>query len=106
MQIEFLVSRWGGDENSLGSYTYDGVGKPHEVYEKLRIPVDNLFFAGEATSMAYPGTVHGAFATGLMAAEDCKMHVAGRLSELDLCPAMAGEEAASAVSVPLLISRI
>ncbi|CAA6671771.1 unnamed protein product [Spirodela intermedia] len=102
--IQYLVSRWGADENSLGSYTYDGVGKSHDVYEKLRIPVDNLFFAGEATSMAYPGTVHGAFATGLMAAEDCRMHVAGRHADLDLCPAM-GEEAAS-VSVPLLISRM
>ncbi|XP_078428830.1 polyamine oxidase 3-like isoform X2 [Wolffia australiana] len=102
--MQYLVSRWGGDENSLGSYSYDGVGKAHEVYEKLRIPVDNLFFAGEATSAAYPGTVHGAFSTGVMAAEDCKMLVSGRLSELDLCPAMAAEE--PAVSVPLLISRM
>ncbi|MQM03536.1 hypothetical protein Taro_036319 [Colocasia esculenta] len=102
--IDYLVSHWGTDENSLGSYSYDGVGKSHALYEKLRIPVDNLFFAGEATSMPYPGTVHGAFATGLMAAEECKMRVAERHDDLELYPVMA-EEMAS-VSVPLLISRM
>ncbi|KAI8009242.1 Polyamine oxidase 2 [Camellia lanceoleosa] len=73
MQIQYLVSRWGMDENSLGSYSYDAVGKPHDLYERLRIPVDNLFFAGEATSVDYPGSVHGAYSTGLMAAEDCRI---------------------------------
>uniref|UniRef100_A0A1D1ZGQ1 Putative polyamine oxidase 2 n=2 Tax=Anthurium amnicola TaxID=1678845 RepID=A0A1D1ZGQ1_9ARAE len=102
--IQYLVSHWGTDENSLGSYSYDGVGKSHSLYEKLRIPVDNLFFAGEATSMSYPGSVHGAFSTGLMAAEDCRMRVVERYTDLDLYPAM-GDEMAS-VSVPLLISRM
>ena len=72
MQIHFLVSHWGKDINSLGSYSYDMVGKPHDLYEKLRVPVDNLFFAGEETSVDFPGSVHGAFATGVMAAEDCR----------------------------------
>ncbi|GAU12610.1 hypothetical protein TSUD_132190 [Trifolium subterraneum] len=61
--------------NSLGSYSYDQVGKPHELYERLRVQVDNLFFAGEATSMSYTGSVHGAYSTGTMAAEDCRMRV-------------------------------
>ncbi|XP_076918222.1 polyamine oxidase 2-like, partial [Bidens hawaiensis] len=102
--IQHLVSRWGSDVNSLGSYSYDAVGKPHDLYEKLRIPVDNLFFAGEATSADYPGSVHGAYHTGQMAAEDCRMRVQG-YGELDLLhPAMGGEDAPA--SVPLLISRI
>ncbi|XP_076937899.1 polyamine oxidase 2-like [Bidens hawaiensis] len=79
-------------------------GKHHDLYEKQRIPVDNLFFAGEATSADYPGSVHGAYHTGQMAAEDCRIRVQA-YGELDLLhPAMGGEEAPA--SVPLLISRI
>ncbi|XP_042375561.1 polyamine oxidase 3-like isoform X1 [Zingiber officinale] len=106
--IQYLVSHWGSDENSLGSYSYDAVGKPREYFERLRIPVDNLFFAGEATSIKYTGTVHGAFSTGLIAAEECRMRVLEKYGNPDTLemfhPAM-GEEAAS-ISVPLLISRM
>lgn len=108
-QIQYLVSHWGTDENSLGSYTYDGVGKSRDLFEKLRIPVDNLFFAGEATCIKYTGTVHAAYSTGLRAAEECRMRVLERYGDLNSLemtfhPVMA-EEAAS-VSVPLLISRL
>ncbi|XP_010551427.1 PREDICTED: probable polyamine oxidase 2 isoform X2 [Tarenaya hassleriana] len=99
--VQYLVSRWGSDINSLGSYSYDIVGKPHEFYEQLRVPVDNLFFAGEATSMSYSGSVHAAYSTGLMAAEDCRMRVLERYGELDL-----SEAEDESVSIPLLISRM
>lgn len=102
--IQYLVSRWGSDKNSLGSYSYDTVGKSHDLYERLRIPIDNLFFAGEATSALYPGSVHGAFSTGQMAAEDCRMRVLERYGELDLFQPVMGEE--TPFSVPLLISRM
>ena len=103
MQIQSLVSRWGSDINSLGSYSFDKVGMPHDLYEKLSIPVDNLFFAGEATSVDYPGSAHGAYSTGLEAAEACRMRVLERYGELDLFQAVAGEESAS---VLLQISRL
>nr|KYP37204.1 putative polyamine oxidase 2 [Cajanus cajan] len=102
--IQYLVSRWGSDINSLGSYSYDAVGKSHELFERLRVPVDNLFFAGEATSMSYTGSVHGAFSTGMMAAEDCRMRVLERYGELDLFQPAMGEEAS--LSIPLQISRM
>ncbi|CAN0897442.1 Polyamine oxidase 2 [Linum grandiflorum] len=102
--IQHLVSHWGTDINSLGSYSYDLVGKPHELYEKLRVPVDNMFFAGEATSMNFPGSIHGAYSTGLMAAEDCRMRVLERYGEVDLFqPVMGGE---GLVSIPINISRL
>lgn len=104
LQIQHLVSRWGSDVNSLGSYSYDIVGKPHHLFERLRIPVDNLFFAGEATSINYPGSVHGAYSTGLMAAEDCRMRVLEHYGDLDLLQAIMVDEAP--LSVPLLISRM
>ncbi|XP_027064374.1 polyamine oxidase 2 isoform X1 [Coffea arabica] len=102
--IQYLVSHWGADENTLGSYSYDMVGKSHDLYERLRIPVDNLFFAGEATSFEYPGSVHGAYSTGLMAAEDCRMRVLERYGELDILHPVMGED--PPISVPLLISRM
>ncbi|KAF6150598.1 hypothetical protein GIB67_022210 [Kingdonia uniflora] len=100
--IRYLVSHWGTDIDSLGSYTYDTVGKPHDLYERLRIPVDNIFFAGEAMSINYPGTVHGAFSTGVLAAEDCRMRVLERYGERNFFNSVMGEE----TSVPLLISRM
>ncbi|KAG1348187.1 Amine oxidase family protein [Cocos nucifera] len=103
--IQHLVSRWASDVNSLGSYSYDAVGKPHELYERLRNPVDNLFFAGEATSFKYSGSVHGAFSTGQLAAEECRMHVLENYGGLDTFYPNMGEEMASA-SIPLLISRM
>ncbi|PWA74707.1 polyamine oxidase 2 [Artemisia annua] len=101
--IQHLVSHWGSDVNTLGSYSYDAVGKPHDLYEKLRNPVDNLFFAGEATSADYPGSVHGAYHTGQMAAEDCRMRVLERYGEVDLFQPVMGED--TPASIPLLISR-
>ncbi|KAL0674529.1 hypothetical protein Bca4012_002510 [Brassica carinata] len=96
--VQYLVSRWGSDVNSFGSYSYDAVGKPHDLNERLRVPVDNLFFAGEATSSSFAGSVHGAYSSGLMAAEECMMRV------LDLFQLVMGEEGPA--SVPLLISRL
>ncbi|CAI5985525.1 unnamed protein product, partial [Closterium sp. NIES-64] len=55
---------------SLGSYSYDAVDAPPDVYDSLRAPLPPLFFAGEATSRAHPGTVHGAFSTGRQAARE------------------------------------
>lgn len=101
--IQHLVSHWGTDVNSLGAYSYDKVGKPHDLYERLRVPVDNLFFAGEATSSSYPGSVHGAYSTGVQAAEDCRMRVLERYGELDLFQPAMGEDM---VYVPILISRM
>ncbi|MBA0562714.1 hypothetical protein Golax_005356 [Gossypium laxum] len=102
--IQYLVSRWGTDVNTLGSYSYDAVGMSHDLYERLRVPVDNIFFAGEATSMSYPGSIHGAFSTGQMAAEDCRMRVLERYGELNLLQPVMGEEAG--LCVPLLITRL
>ncbi|KAI3881542.1 hypothetical protein MKX03_035620 [Papaver bracteatum] len=104
--INYLVSHWGTDINSLGSYSYHTVGKSNDLYGRLRIPVDNIFFAGEATSMNYPGTVHGAFSTGTIAAEDCRMRVLERYGELDLHNLAMDEEMSTSLAVPLLISRM
>ncbi|XP_057833867.1 polyamine oxidase 2 isoform X2 [Cryptomeria japonica] len=103
--IRSLVSHWGTDPNSFGSYSYDAVGKPHDLYERLRVPIDNLFFAGEATSIRFPGTVHGAFSTGIMAAEDCKRRLMERYRDLELFQPVMGEELPTE-PIPMRISRL
>ncbi|CAI5977063.1 unnamed protein product [Closterium sp. NIES-64] len=68
--IQARITTWGSDPFSLGSYSYDAVDAPPDVYDSLRAPLPPLFFAGEATSRAHPGTVHGAFSTGRQAARE------------------------------------
>lgn len=53
--------------------------------------------------MDYTGTVHGAYNTGLKAAEECRMRVLERHGDLDNPTT---EDESALVSVPLLISRM
>lgn len=105
--LQYLVSRWGTDPNSLGCYTFDLVGKSADVYNRLRAPVDSLFFAGEATSRDFPGTVHGAYQTGIKAAEECRklLTSSNRYADLEVFAPAAGEEI-SETTVFLQISRM
>ncbi|CAM6015894.1 unnamed protein product [Sphagnum balticum] len=102
--IQYLVSRWGTDPSALGCYSYDVVGKPHDLYEQLRMPVENLFFAGEATSERFPGTVHGAFSTGVRAGVECRERFTERYQDLELFHPVRAEE--SELVTPLRISRM
>jgi monoamine oxidase len=62
---------WQQDPFSRGAYSYAAVGGI-DAARALAAPVaDTLYFAGEATnSDGYSGTVHGAIATGLRAAQE------------------------------------
>lgn len=103
--VRYLISHWGTDINSLGCYSFDAVGRPHDLYARMRCPVDNLFFAGEATSLNFPGTVHGAFSTGLMAAEDCRRTFMESYRHLTLFQPVMAEEVSYEMA-PLQISRM
>jgi monoamine oxidase len=60
-----LITRWQSDPFSLGSYSSIPPGASGKDYDTLAAPIgDRVFFAGEATSRAYPATVHGAFLSG------------------------------------------
>jgi len=65
------MHNWRGDPFSRGSYSYMPVGGL-EAPAALAEPVeDTLFFAGEATNTAgHSGTVHGAIASGIRAAQE------------------------------------
>lgn len=63
------VHRWGVDPFARGSYSFARPGRA-DVRAALAAPVDNrLFFAGEACSRSDYSTVHGAFLTGVAAAD-------------------------------------
>lgn len=67
---DWHISRWGSDPFAGGSYSWLAVGSTPDDRETLAEPVnDQLFFAGEATSLDYPATVHGAYLSGITAAE-------------------------------------
>lgn len=104
-QIQHLVSHWGTDGDSLGSYSCDLVGKPADIYERFCAPVDNLYFAGEAASADHSGSVHGAYTSGLMAAEVCQRHLSVQHGISDLFQLVMREELSEAM-VPLQISRM
>lgn len=65
------ITRWAADPFTFGSYSFMGVGASPKTHEQMAKPVgDTLFFAGEATHKVHPGTVHGAYLSGLRAARE------------------------------------
>lgn len=65
------VTRWGRDPLALGSYSYVPVGATANARTQLGASEagTTLWFAGEATNTAYPGTVQGAWLSGEAAAK-------------------------------------
>ena len=64
------IHRWGADPFARGSYSYALPGRV-DCRTTLAASVDNrLFFAGEACSKHSFSTAHGAYLTGVAAAED------------------------------------
>lgn len=65
------ITRWDSDPYALGSYSFYAVGSTPAMRDDLAATVDNrVYFAGEATDRTAPGTVHGAYMSGLRAARD------------------------------------
>ena len=63
------ASLWRRDEFALGSYSYARPGEA-DARARLALPVeDRIFFAGEACSPNFFSTAHGAYETGIAAAE-------------------------------------
>ncbi|MBK8784235.1 MAG: FAD-dependent oxidoreductase [Anaerolineales bacterium] len=67
----YLITRWGKDPYSFGAYSHIPPFASGDDFDALFEPVDDvLYFAGEATSRKYPATQHGAYLTGVAAAEE------------------------------------
>lgn len=66
----YLLTRWGQDPYSYGSYSFNAVDStPDDRVALAESVADRLFFAGEATHESYPATVHGALLSGQDAAQ-------------------------------------
>ena len=64
----YHVTKWGQNQNTLGSYSYCKPGQ-HQQRIKLSRPIDDkLYFAGEACSPNWYSTVSGAYQSGRLAA--------------------------------------
>jgi len=60
--VKWSVKRWDSDEFTFGAYSHVPPGCDWSARGELAKPIDNLvFFAGEATSVDYPSTVHGKY---------------------------------------------
>lgn len=68
--IDYQLTRWASDPFAVGAYSYNPVGADPKLRRQLAKPIaDKLYFAGEATDHEYFGTAHGAYLSGLRAAE-------------------------------------
>lgn len=69
--IDYQITRWASDPFSLGSYSYNPVGVVPKMRQELAAPLEkSVFFAGEASNEDYFGTAHGAYLSGLRAAQE------------------------------------
>ena len=69
--LALRVSHWGSDPWARGSYSFLGIGASADDRSTLAAPLaGTLFFAGEATHRDSPSSVHGAWWSGLRAANE------------------------------------
>lgn len=67
----YMITRWNTDPFSRGSYSLLPVGASLDQYRQMARPVaGQLFFAGEATAVIDPASVHGAYQSGRRAANE------------------------------------
>lgn len=67
---ETIVTRWSKDPFARGSYSYVGPTTQAGDYDLMAQPYGPVHFAGEATCGTHPATVHGAYLSGLRAADE------------------------------------
>jgi len=73
---DFIVTRWEQDQNFRGAYSSPAVGRNYNEDSKdLRRRINNLFFAGEATSKGWQGSVTGAYNSGKVAAKKIRKYL-------------------------------
>jgi lysine-specific histone demethylase 1 len=75
--LETIVTRWGQDPFTYGSYSYVAADAFPDDYDLMAKSIGNLHFAGEATCGTHPATVHGAYLSGIRAASKIVDSVAG-----------------------------
>jgi polyamine oxidase len=73
-----LGTRWGSEPFTKGAYSYTAVGSGPDQRRHLGEPLPGqVYFAGEATSVDYPSTAHGALLSGRAAAHRIMQDLGG-----------------------------
>jgi monoamine oxidase len=68
--VDHQITRWAADPYALGAYSFNKTGSTPAMRDHLAASVDGrLHFAGEATSRDSFATVHGAYQSGIRAAQ-------------------------------------
>lgn len=76
--VDFQITRWQADVFARGSYSFNALGSTPTMRQHLAAPLgDRLFFAGEATEAQHFATAHGAYLSGLRAAQEVLTVVQG-----------------------------
>ncbi|MEN9230398.1 MAG: FAD-dependent oxidoreductase [Thermostichus sp. DG02_5_bins_236] len=69
--VGYQITRWSADPFARGSYSFNAVGSTPQMREHLAENLSGkVFFAGEATERHAFGTAHGAYLSGLRAAQE------------------------------------
>ncbi|KAJ5476656.1 Winged helix-turn-helix transcription repressor DNA-binding [Penicillium sp. IBT 31633x] len=78
--LETIITRWGQDPFTYGSYSYVAADAFPDDYNLMAQSIGNLHFAGEATCGTHPATVHGAYLSGLRAASEIIGPISGPIT--------------------------
>jgi len=69
--LDYQITRWASDPYALGSYSFNPVGyTPALRTELAQSLAQKVFFAGEATEAQHFSSAHGAYLSGLRAANE------------------------------------
>lgn len=69
--LDWQITRWMSDPFARGAYSFNKTGAPAGARTTLAAPLSRrLYFAGEATDARYFQSVHGAYLSGLRAANE------------------------------------
>ena len=91
----FVRTSWSTEPHARGSYSFLAVGSDPMMRAALAAPVDDvIWFAGEATSVEHPATVHGAQESGAAAAAAIDATADGPLEVVVVGAGVAGARAA------------
>lgn len=63
-------TKWAANQFAMGSYSFTAIDTEMSHFDDLATAIGNLHFAGEHTHSVYFSTVHGAYASGLRAADE------------------------------------
>ncbi len=68
---DYQITRWASDRFAYGSYSFNALGSSPQMRDHLAANLNaKLFFAGEATERKHFSSAHGAYLSGLRAAQE------------------------------------